>query len=216
MPPRLGLCAVILFAATTSYAGPYAEIRAGVSQVADSTGTARSDAGTWTADLVYERKKTIGAEGGMRMIAGTPLGLGLALDGFRSRLDQATLTGAAAGDSETASPAVELSAEDVADLGYDFDDRVTILSANAYYGLGDDEGLALDLGLGYGIAAVGDADLRGGVLFNLGARFPLDPLGYISLRVSRFQADGHTDDSSGLEFENFAATSVTLAFGMEF
>lgn len=226
MAGRVGLCSLILFAAATAVAGPYAEIRGGLSQVDDLTGTADGvDDAAWTAELTFDRKKTVGAEGGLRGIADTPFGIGLALDGFRSRLSQAVVSASVAGTGQAATMAMEegtdtlqitLDAEAVRELGFNFDDRVTVLSANGFYELGDDEGLAVYLGVGYGIASIGDADLRSGLTVHLGARYPIDPIGYISLRVSRFQSDGVMDDSSGLQFDSFATTGVTLAFGMEF
>ena len=216
---RLGLCACLASGAVAAHAGPYAEIRGGLSQMGDLSGTADRGGGVLEAELTYDAKKTIGAEGGMRAIAGTPFALGLALDGFRGRLGEATLsrTGAAAAAESPAGgqgTQVALDADGVRDLGYNFDDRVTVLSGNAYYELGDDEGLVAFLGVGYGIAAI-ESDLRSGLTMQLGARYPIDPIGYISLRLSRFQSDGHSD-ASGLQFEDFASTAVTLAFGLEF
>ena len=203
MAGRVGLCSFILFAAATAVAGPYAEIRGGLSQVDELTGTADGvDDDAWTAELTFDRKKTVGAEGGLRGIADTPFGIGLALDGFRSRLSQAVVSASVAGTGQAATMATEatdegtdtlqvtLDAEAVRELGFNFDDRVTVLSANGFYELGDDEGLAVYLGVGYGIASIGDADLRSGLTVHLGARHPIDPIGYISLRVSRFQSDG--------------------------
>ncbi|MCY3811147.1 MAG: hypothetical protein OXH15_05070 [Gammaproteobacteria bacterium] len=215
---RLGLCACLASGAVAVHAAPYAEIRGGLSQMDDLSGTADRGGGVLEAEFTYDAKKTIGAEGGMRAIAGTPFALALALDGFRGRLGEATLsqTGAAA-----ESPAggqgtqVALDADGVRDLGYNFDDRVTVLSGNAYYELGDEEGLVAYLGLGYGIASI-ESDLRSGFVIQLGARYPIDPIGYVGLRVSRFQSDGHNDAASGLQFEDFASTAVTLAFGLEF
>ena len=218
MSARLGLCACLASGAVAVHAGPYAEIRGGLSQIGDLSGTADRGGGVLEAELTYDAKKTIGAEGGMRAIAGTPFALGLALDGFRGRLGEATLsrTGAAAespaGDQGTQ---VALDADGVRDLGYNFDDRVTVLSGNAYYELGDDDGLVAYLGLGYGIASI-KSDLRSGFVIQLGARYPIDPVGYVGLRLSRFQSDGHNDAASGLQFEDFASTAVTLAFGLEF
>ena len=226
MAGRVGLCSLILFAAATAAAGPYAEVRGGLSQVDDLTGTADGvDDDAWTAELTFDPKKTLGAEGGMRGIADTPFGIGLALDGFRSRLGEAVVSASVAGAGQAPTMAtdeaadasqVTLDAQAVRDLGFNFDDRVTVLSANGFYELGDDEGLALYLGVGFGIASIGDADLRSGLTVHLGARYPIDPIGYVSLRVSRFQSDGTMDDSSGLQFDSFATTGVTLAFGMEF
>ena len=226
MAGRVGLCSFVLFAAATAVAGPYAEIRGGLSQVDDLDGTVDGiDDGAWTAELTFDRKKTIGAEGGMRGIADTPFGIGLALDGFRSRLSEAVVSASVAGTGQAPTMATEegtdalqvtLDAEAVRELGFNFDDRVTVLSANGFYELGDDEGLAVYLGVGYGIALIGDADLRSGLTVHLGARYPIDPIGYVSLRVSRFQSDGYMDDLSGLQFDSFATTGVTLAFGMEF
>ena len=228
MAGRVGLCSLILFAAATAVAGPYAEIRGGLSQVDDLTGTADGVDDAWTAALTFDRKKTVGAEGGLRGIADTPFGIGLALDGFRSRLSQAVVSASVTGTGQAATMAtdataegtdalqVTLDAQAVRELGFNFDDRVTVLSANGFYELGDDEGLAVYLGVGYGIASIGDADLRSGLTVHLGARYPIDPIGYVSLRVSRFQSDGVMDDSSGLQFDSFATTGVTLAFGMEF
>ena len=217
---RLGLCACLASGAVAVHAGPYAEIRGGLSQMDDLSGTTDRGGGVLEAELTYDAKKTIGAEGGMRAIAGTPFALALALDGFRARLGEATLsqTGAAAAAESPAGgqgTQVALDADGVRDLGYNFDDRVTVLSGNAYYELGDDEGLVAYLGLGYGIASI-ESDLRSGFVIQLGARYPIDPVGYVGLRVSRFQSDGHNDAASGLQFEDFASTAVTLAFGLEF
>jgi len=214
---RLGLCACLASGAVAAHAGPYAEIRGGLSQMGDLSGTADRGGGVLEAELTYDAKKTIGAEGGMRAIAGTPFALGLALDGFRGRLGEATLsrTDAAAESPGGQGTQVALDADGVRDLGYNFDDRVTVLSGNAYYELGDDEGLVAYLGLGYGIASI-ESDLRSGFVIQLGARYPIDPVGYVGLRVSRFQSDGHNDAASGLKFEDFASTAVTLAFGLEF
>ena len=221
---RLGLCACLASGAVAAHAGPYAEVRGGLSQMGDLSGTADRGGDVLEAELTYDAKKTIGAEGGMRAIAGTPFALGLALDGFRGRLGEAALSrtaAAAESDAAAESPAggqgtqVALDADGVRDLGYNFDDRVTVLSGNAYYELGDDEGLVAYLGLGYGIASI-ESDLRSGFVIQLGARYPIDPVGYVGLRVSRFQSDGHNDAASGLQFEDFASTAVTLAFGLEF
>ena len=215
---RLGLCACLAFGAVAVHTAPYAEIRGGLSQMDDLSGMADQGSGVLEAELTYEAKKTIGAEGGMRAIAGTPLAVGLALDGFRGRLGEATLSGT---DATAASPAggqgaeAPLNADGVGDLGYNFDDRVTVLSGNAYYELGDDEGLVAFLGVGYGIASI-ESDLRSGLVIQLGARYPIDPIGYVGVRLSRFQSDGHSDAASGLQFEEFASTAVTLAFGLEF
>lgn len=218
---RLGLCACLASGAVAVHAAPYAEIRGGLSQMGDLSGTADRGGGVLEAELTYDAKKTIGAEGGMRAIAGTPFALALALDGFRGRLGEATLsrTGAAAespaDDQGTQDTQVALDADGVRDLGYNFDDRVTVLSGNAYYELGDDDGLVAYLGLGYGIASI-ESDLRSGLVIQLGARYPIDPIGYVGLRLSRFHSDGHNDAASGLQFEDFASTAVTLAFGLEF
>ena len=218
---RLGLCACLASGAVAVHAAPYAEIRGGLSQMGDLNGAADGGGVVLEAELTYDAKKTIGAEGGMRAIAGTPFALALALDGFRGRLGEATLsrTGAAAessaGGQGTQATQVALDADGVRDLGYNFDDRVTVLSGNAYYELGDDEGLVAYLGLGYGIASI-ESDLRSGFVIQLGARYPIDPVGYVGLRLSRFQSDGHNDAASGLQFEDFASTAVTLAFGVEF
>ena len=215
---RLGLCACLAFGAVAVHAAPYAEIRGGLSQVGDLSGMADRAGGVLKAELTYDAKKTIGVEGGMRAIAGTPFAVGLALDGFRGRLGEATLSrtdAAAEAPADGQGARVTLDANAVRDLGYNFDDRVTVLSGNAYYELGDDEGLAAFLGLGYGIASI-ESDLRSGLVIQLGARYPIEPIGYVGLRLSRFQSDGHSDAASGLEFDGFASTAVTLAFGLEF
>ena len=190
----------------------------------DLSGTADQGGGVLEAELTYDAKKTIGAEGGMRAIAGTPFALALALDGFRGRLGEATLSRTdttAESDAAAEPPAggqgtqVALDADGVRNLGYNFDDRVTVLSGNAYYELGDDDGLVAFLGVGYGIASI-ESDLRSGLVIQLGARYPIDPVGYVGLRLSRFQSDGHSDAASGLQFEDFTSAAVTLAFGLEF
>lgn len=215
---RLGLCACLACGAVAVHAGPYAEIRGGLSQMGDLSGTADQGGGVLEAALTYDAKKTIGAEGGMRAIAGTPFALALALDGFRGRLGEATLSRTdttAESDAGRQGNQIALDADAVRNLGYNFDDRVTVLSGNAYYELGDDEGLVAFLGVGYGIASI-ESDLRSGLVIQLGARYPIDPIGYVGLRLSRFQSDGHSDAASGLQFEDFTSAAVTLAFGLEF
>ena len=159
----------------------------------------------------------------MRGILDTPFGVGLALDGFRARLKGATIAGTGALSPPPEAPATEdataapvgLSPDQVRALGFGFDDRVTVLSANAFYDIGDEDGLIIYLGAGFGLAAV-DSDLRSGPLLHLGMRYPIDPLGAISLRATRFQTSGTHDVATGLEFDRLAVNAVTLAFTVDF
>ena len=218
---RLAILLPVLVCAAAGYAGPYVEVRGGVSLLDDMSGA--GDDSAYSAELSYDPKKVLGAEGGMRGILDTPFGVGLALDGFRARLKGATVAGTGPLSPQPEATATEgaetapagLSADQVRALGFGFDHRVTVLSANAFYDIGDEDGLIVFLGAGFGLAAV-DSDLRSGPLLHVGMRYPIDPLGAISLRATRFQASGTHDEASGLTFDSLAVTAVTLAFTMDF
>ena len=161
---RLVATLSILICGSAAYAEPYGEIRGGLNQLDEISGSGGASPG-YSAELFYEQKLGFGAEGGMRGILDTPFAIGLALDGFRTRLESATVSGTSAlspgvpateveAEADLEAPtSVSLSAEEVRDLGFNFDDRITILSANAFYELGDEEGLVA--GVGFGVAAFG-------------------------------------------------------------
>ena len=220
MPLRTGVVCFALIASVGAPAGPYGEVGGGAYLVDELSASSLTLPQLGGADFAYELKLGMAVEGGVRGIRDTPFGIGFGLQGFRSALDEvvvgeaAPLVGADI-PGGVAAEGLALSAEDVAAQGFNFDDRVTIVSTNGYYDFGDEEGLVIFVGVGYGIAAISD-DLKGGLLVHLGARLPLKPIGYLSLRATRFQSDGQEDRDNNLEFDAFGVNAVTLSLRLDF
>lgn len=199
--------------------GPYGELRFGMvyHQPTTAEGSLRGFTSALPGrdrmvELEHEDTLSFGVEAGFEEVLGTPFKVGLGLDIFRSELESATLSATArngAPVTRAAGPGA-LAAESLS-----FDQRVLLGTLNVFYEF-EILKVAGYLGVGYGLAFVGDADAESGPVFHLGASYEVDPLGEVGLRVSRFKSGGPTHRATGLEFDDFEITLLSLSLGREF
>ena len=218
MKKRSLLTLLLVAAGTAVHAeGPYAELRWGVVSVEPMVSKAASPRlsglgdGPLATELTYNDPMSFGGEAGFAEVLGTPFKVSLGLDTFRSELEQMQIR--SRGDD--AGPLLlEVGADALRDRNVSFDHRVLLLTANVFYEM-EIMDVRAYAGAGYGMAFIGDADSESGPILHLGARYEIAPIGYVGLRVSRFKSGGPLHTATGLKFEDFEFTSVSLSFGLE-
>ena len=225
--PRLAhwllACVLTVCASGAAAEGPYAELRWGVVQLDPLTGKGGAGNLSWIstapsgsavdAEIAHDDPMSFGAEAGLRGIFGTPLAVSLAVDTFRTESQGAQLS-LFGEDVPAGITSLDLNRDELAARHVDFDSRVSLLSVNGYYEFEKDD-LKLFVGLGYGLAFIGNADMAAGPMFHIGARYEIKPLGYVAVRVSRFQCEGPLHQATGLKFDDFKYNSLTLSFGID-
>ena len=209
-------CALAVSAAAE---GPYGELRVGLVQDEPMVAQGRLpgfDAmlpdGDATIRLRYDDAMSFGVEGGFEEVLDSPFKVGVGLDIFRMELEQAEID---AGDAVGERMPLNLGPDTLRANHLSFDNRVLLGTANVFYEI-EMLDVTAAVGVGYGLAFVSDADAEAGPIYHLGASFEVDPLGDVGLRISRFKADGPVDDATGLRFEDFEITMLSLSLGWEF
>ena len=197
--------------------GPYGELRWGfvaVEPMVSSGGTVPLSSlgnAAGITELTYNDPMSFGGEAGFAEVLGTPFNVSLALDTFRSELDQMQVR--PRGDAADA-PSLEVDPEGLRERNVSFDHRVLLLTANVFYER-EIKDVKAYAGAGYGMVFIGDADSESGPILHLGARYEVASIGYVGLRVSRFKSGGPLHTATGLKFDDFEFTSVNLSFGLE-
>ena len=209
-------CALAVSAAAE---GPYGELRVGLVQDEPMVAQGRLPGfdsmlpdGDANIRLRYDDALSFGVEGGFEEVLDSPFKVGVGLDIFRMELEKAEIDAGAA-DGERMS--LDIGPDALRARHLSFDDRVLLGTANVFYEI-EMLDVTAAAGVGYGLAFVGNADAEGGPIFHLGASFEVDPLGDVGLRISRFKADGPVDDATGLPFEDFEITMLSVSLGWEF
>ena len=222
---RTLLATVLFFAACDVHAeGPYAELRWGAIRLEPMVGAAGASplasslpTNEVKTKLRYDDATAFGIEAGYVGVLGTPFKVSLGLDMFRSKLESAELSwlpGTMGGEGSSDPLFLEVGRDTVAAQQLSFDQRVLLMSANIFYEM-EKANLKGYVGLGYGMAFIGNADAETGPILHVGARYDIKPIGYVGVRLSRFKSGGPAHGATGLQLDDFELTSLTLSIGRE-
>ena len=208
------LAAALLAYADVQAEGPYATLKTGLARVNSLSGTgtlswpplSSSDRNVRT-EIEYDDTPIYGFEVGMRRVYDTPFAVALSFDTFQAELEGSTFT--ASGEVPR-----QFSSGEIADGNLDFDQRAILLGVSGFFerDMGEQK---VYVGAGIAGAFIGNADVAFGPVLHTGLRYEIERLGYVDVRISWFRCDAPPHKATGLQFDKFGYTAITLAVGKD-
>lgn len=200
----------------------YLEGQLGMTQVMDlDTATYSGSIGgvTYTntkASFEYKPAFAYGLEAGLARVGGSPVRLGLAYQGFTARVNKVTGSGTFTYNGNTYNLSQTVTRADLKSAGLDFDNRVGLYMANAYYDFDLGNGWRPYIGAGIGLANIEHAKnnelaLNGAV----GVQYDVTSNVYLGAKLQLTWVNG-PKDKLGLSYDNVLATTGMLTLGTRF
>ena len=221
------LTAAVIFAVSTASinaqaATPYIEGQIGYANASNvDTNTYSGTAGGITAtnlrgSLNYDSSASFGAEIGMKDVLVPNLRLGASITTMKFDLKNATISGSVTDGVDTLSGSLPITAAQFASVGLNFDNRVNLYMANAYYDFKNDSQFTPFVGFGMGVADIKNArDNEFAYTLNAGAKYNIDKNVYIGAKAAYTNINGPSDEL-GLKYQNLEVFTANVALGYEF
>ncbi len=202
--------------------GYYVEGQLGATKIwdVDSNSYSGSVAGITYANLkgtfAYQTALTYGAEAGISNVGGMPIRLGLAYQGFTSKLDKVTGSGTFTYNGTTYNLSQTLTRAQIDTTGLNFDNKVNLFFANAYYDFNTGSAFRPFVGAGIGLANIDHAKNNEMALnASIGAQYDLTSNMYLGAKVQLNWVNG-PKDKLGISYNNIMATTGLLSIGVKF
>jgi opacity protein-like surface antigen len=221
----LGSAVVLASAASTSTlaAEPqfYMEANFGKSKISDVNtkpynGNIGSDTWNASASIDYNSPTYWGFEIGANKLGSLPLRVGFAYTTLKAKFEQANLSGSATIGGQNYNANIPITRADLAAAGLDFDNRVTIYGANAYYDFDTKSALRPYLGFGVGLADISNAkDNEFTYSLHAGLNYDISKATYIGARVGWYRISGPTDEL-GIAYQDIKTTNYGVTLGYRY
>ncbi|NVJ91998.1 MAG: porin family protein [Methylocystaceae bacterium] len=200
-------------------AEPYIEGQLGFVDVSDvETNQFSGTAGGFTftnfkSKFEYDNSLAFGVEAGLKGISATNWRVGLAYTRFKAEASSATLSGSATNGTTTwTGPTTTTDPT----LLKNFDNNISLFTANAYYDFMSKSRLTPYVGIGAGFADIENAkSVEAALALSAGVNFDLTEKTYFGLKGNYYRVSG-PDDSVGLEYDTIKAYSWMATVGYRF
>ena len=215
--------AVSIASINAQAATPYVEGQIGyanASKVNTNTYNGEVEPGITATDLKgslnYDSSASFGAEIGMKDVLVPNLRLGASITTMKFDLKNATISGSVTDGVDTISGSLPITAAQFASVGLNFDNRVNLYMANAYYDFKNDSQFTPFVGFGLGVADIKNAtDNEFAYTLNAGAKYNIDKNVYIGAKAAYTNINGPSDEL-GLKYQNLEIFTANVALGYEF
>lgn len=171
---------------------------------------------TGSLDLHFDPGLTYGVEAGVTGLFAAPVRLGVSYNGFNAQIDKVVGTGSIAVNGVPLDLNGTFSRAQLRANGFEFDNRVNVFMANAYYDFMGMGALRPFIGVGIGAADLSNAkDLELALSASVGAQYDLTQNLYVGAKLTGFWVSG-PEDQPGISYDNIIAGTGSLTLGVRF